>query len=316
MSSYLTFLKLTTNHKAFLTTLHNEYIPKTSDEAIKIPHWKLAMEEELRALEVNQTRDIVNLSPMKKPIGCRWVFTVKYLLDGKIERYKARLVAQGYNHTYNIDYGETFAPVRKMNTIIILIALAVQHDWILQQYDVKNSFLHGDLEEEIYMKIPPGYSGIYNISQLCRLKKAIYGLKQSSRAWFGRFSQTIKKYDYIQSNGDHSLFYKHSNQSKVTILVIYVDDIIITGNDPAEKAKLEQVLMKEFTIKNLGRMKYFLGIEISHSSNGIILSQHKYILDLLAEMGFTDCQPAKTPIEVNHRLTLKEDEQETNIGNY
>ena len=96
-SSYLTFSKLTNDYKAFLTTLHNEYIPNTSDEAIKIPHWKLAMEEELRALEVNQTWDIVNLPPMKKPIGCRWVFTMKYLSDGKIERYKARLVAQGYN---------------------------------------------------------------------------------------------------------------------------------------------------------------------------------------------------------------------------
>ena len=135
------------------------------------------MEEELRALEENRTWDIVNLPPMKKPKGCRWVFTMKYLSDGKIERYKARLVAKGYNHTYGIDYGETFAPVAKMNTIRILIALAVQHDWTLQQYDVKNAFLHGDLEEEISMKIPPRYSAIYNISQVCRLKKAIYGLK-------------------------------------------------------------------------------------------------------------------------------------------
>ena len=125
------------------------------------------MEEELRALEVNKTWDIVNLPPMKKPIGCRWVFTVKYLSYGKIERYKARLVAQGYNQTYGIDYGETFALV----AIRILIALAVQHDWTLQQYDVKNAFLHGDLEEEIYMKIPHGYSSIYNISQVRRLKK-------------------------------------------------------------------------------------------------------------------------------------------------
>ena len=112
------------------------------------------------------------------------------------------------------------------------------------------------------------------------------------------------------------MFYKHSNQSKITILARYVDDIIITGNDSEEKAKLEQALMKEFAIKSLGRMKYFLGIEITHSSNGIILSQHKYILDLLAKTSFTDCQPAKTPVEVNYRLTLKEDGQETNIGNY
>ena len=134
------------------------------------------MEEELRALEVNQTWDIVNLPPMKKHIGCRWVFSVKYLSDGNIERYKARLVAQGYNQTYGIDFGETFAPVAKMNTIRILIVLGVQHNWTLQQYNIKNTFLYGDLEDEIYMKIPPGYSRIHNISQVCRLKKAIYGL--------------------------------------------------------------------------------------------------------------------------------------------
>ena len=155
LSSYLTFSKVTDDYKVFLTTLQNEYIPKTSDEVITIPHWKLAMEEDLRALEVNQISDIVNLPPMKKRIGCWWVFTVKYLSDGNIERYKARLVAQGYNQTYGIDCRETFAPVAKMNIIRILVALAIQLNWALQEYDVKNAFLHGELEEEIYMKIPP-----------------------------------------------------------------------------------------------------------------------------------------------------------------
>ena len=116
----------------------------------------------------------------------------------------------------------------------------------------------------------------------------------------------MKKWGYSQSNGDHSLFYKHSN----------VDDIIITGDDSEERIKLEQELMEEFSVKNLGQMKYFLGIEVAHSSNGIILSQQKYIIDLLTETGFADCQPAKTPIEVKHQLTWTENEPETNIGNY
>ena len=194
------------------------------------------MTEELEALETNHTWDIVPLPPLKRPIGCKWVFTIKYLSDGRIERYKARLVAQGYNQVYGIDYGETFALVAKMNTIRILIALAVQFDWPLQQYDVKNAFLHGELEEEIYMKIPPGYSKIQiTNNSVCIVKKSLYGLKQSSQAWFGKFSQVIKQSDYSRSNGDHTVFYKHSTKDKLTILVIYVDDIIITGNDPTER---------------------------------------------------------------------------------
>ena len=186
LSSYLTFSKATGQYRTFLTSLHQEYIPKNSDEALAIPQWKQAMKEELEALERNQTWELVPLPSMKKPIGCRWVFSIKYLSDGSIERYKARLVAQGYAQVYGIDYEETFAPVAKMNTIRVIVALAVHFSWSLQQYDVKNAFYHGDLEEEIYMKVLPGYSNSLS-NQLCRLRKALYGLKQSPRAWFGRF---------------------------------------------------------------------------------------------------------------------------------
>ena len=145
------------------------------------------------------------------------------------------------------------------------------------------------------------------------MRKAIVGLKQSSRAWFGRFSQDMKKSSYSQSNGDNSLFNKHSNKGKVTMLVIYVDDIIFTRNDPTERVKLEQ---DWWDYKNLGKIKYYLGIEVAHSWNDIILSQQKYILELLTEEGFTDGQPAKTPIAANHRLNLNKDEKHNNTGNY
>ena len=121
----ITFSKATHQHKALLTSLHNEYIPMNYNEALTIPHWKQAMIEELKALETNHTWDIIHLPPLKRSIDCKWVFTIKYLSDGRIERYKASLVAQGYNQIYGIDYGETFALVAKMNTIRILIALAV-----------------------------------------------------------------------------------------------------------------------------------------------------------------------------------------------
>ncbi|RVW46161.1 Retrovirus-related Pol polyprotein from transposon RE1 [Vitis vinifera] len=129
--------------------------------------------------------------------------------DGSLERHKARLVAKGYTQTYGVDYQETFAPVAKMNTVRILLSLAAHYNWQLLQYDVKNAFLHGDLDEEIYMNIPPGFEENTG-NKVCKLKKALYGLKQSPRAWFGRFAKVMKESGYKQSQGDHTLFIKHS----------------------------------------------------------------------------------------------------------
>lgn len=258
------------------------------------------MSEEMRALEKNKTWEIVELPKGKKPVGCKWVFTVKYNAGGTLERYKARLVAKGYTQTYGIDYQETFAPVAKMNTIRVLLSLATNLDWPLQQFDVKNAFLHGDLEEEVYMEMPPGLEG--NASEVCKLRKALYGLKQSPRAWFGRFTKAMVEMKYRQSQGDHTLFIKFSTSGKVTVLIVYVDDIIVTGNDPEEISRLKGHLAKEFEIKDLGKLKYFLGIEVAHSKNGIFVSQQKYILDLLNETGMLGCKPVDTPIEQNHKL--------------
>jgi len=130
-----------------------------------------------------------------------------------------------------LDYQETFAPVARINTIRILISIAANRDWSLQQFDVKNAFLNGDLEEEVYMDLPPGvkYSSSCR-TEVCKLKKSLYGLKQSPRAWFGRFSSTMKAFGYKQSNSDHTLFIKHK-EGKVTTLIVYVDDMVVTGDD-------------------------------------------------------------------------------------
>ena len=135
------------------------------------------MIEEMKALHKNHTWELVKLPIGKKTVGCRWVFTVKHNADGSIERYKARLVAKWYTQTYGVDYQETFAPVAKMNLIRILLSLAANKDWALHQFDVKNIFLHGDLEEEVYMDIPPGFDDSKSAGKVCKLKKSLYGLK-------------------------------------------------------------------------------------------------------------------------------------------
>ena len=203
-----------------------------------------------------------------------------------------------------------------MNTIRILLSLAVNLDWRLKQYDIKNAFLHGDLEEKIYMRLPPGYEDSYEENKICKLRKTLYGLKQSPRVWFGKFTRTMKMLGYRQCNGDHTLFFQHFQTRGVTILIVYVDDIIITGNNEEEAIKLEMQLTAHFEIKNLGALKYFLGIEIAQSEKGYLMTQQKYILDLLNETKLLQGKINNTPIETNHRLTTSEGDPKIEVGSY
>ena len=308
MASYLNYQNVPPQSKTFLTHIQAITIPKNSHEALSNAQWKAAMDDEMKALLKNDTWEMVDLPREKKIVGCKWVYTLKYKSDGSLDRYKARLVARGYTQTYGIDYQETFAPVARINTNKILISLAVNLDWPLYRYDIKNAFLHGELNEEIYMNIPPGYEGKMNEGKVCKLKKALYGLKQSPRAWFGRFTQAMKELGYKQCNGEHTLFFKTAPQKKITILIVYVDDIIISGNNLEEIRNLEIHLNRNFQVKQLGSLQYFLGIEFLRSSDGILMTQQKYILDLLEETKHLDCHPNDTPIEVNHRLTINQND--------
>ncbi|GMJ06482.1 cysteine-rich RLK (RECEPTOR-like protein kinase) 8 [Hibiscus trionum] len=176
------YSSLKPSFKAFTTTLDKEQIPSTVDEALKHPKWRKVVEEEINALENNGTWTITYLPQGKKPVGCKWIFAVKYNSDGSVQRYKARLVAKGYTQTYEIDYTETFAPVAKLNIVRVLLSLAVNSNWKLHQLDVKNAFLNGKLEEEVYMKIPLGLRSIERDQKVCKLNRSLYGLKQSPRA--------------------------------------------------------------------------------------------------------------------------------------
>ena len=187
------------------------------------------MQDELQALQDNHTWDIVTCPAGVKPIGCKWVYTIKLRADGSIERHKARLVALENRQEYGLDYEETFTLVSKMTTICTVMALAVWKGWSLFQMDVKNTFLHGDLKEEIFMSPPPGLFPPSSV-EVCRLKWSLYGLKQAPRAWFEKFHTTLLDFTFTQSQYDSSLFFCKTAIG-IVILLVYVDDIVITGSD-------------------------------------------------------------------------------------
>ncbi|RVW90282.1 Retrovirus-related Pol polyprotein from transposon RE1 [Vitis vinifera] len=239
--------------------------------------------------------------PGKKVVGSKWVFAVKVNLDGSVARLKARLVARGYAQTYGVDYSDTFSPVAKLNSIRLFIFIATSQQWMIHQLDIKNVFLHGDLEEEVYLGQPPRFVAQGEYGKVCCLKKALYGLKQNPRAWFGKFSKEIQAFGMNKSKKDHSVFYKKSVVG-IILFVVYVDDIVITRNDHAGISDLKAFIHSKFHTKDLGELKYFLGIKVSRSKKGMFLSQRKYVFDLLEETGKIEAKPRTTPMVPNVQL--------------
>ncbi|RVW13652.1 Retrovirus-related Pol polyprotein from transposon TNT 1-94 [Vitis vinifera] len=265
-------------------------VPQNIQEAFKYPKWKATVDEEVRALEKNGTWEITDLPRGKKPVGCKWIFTVKYKADGNVDSCQA-------------------------HTVRVLLSLAANLDWSLHQLDVKNAFLNGDLEEEVYLDIPAGLETTSNFNKACRLRKSLYGLKQSPRPGLNG-SLSSEGYGFVQCQFDHTLFVKHFPEGKLAIIIVYVDDIILTGDHEEKIDLLKKLLTKEFEIKDLGNLKYFLGMEIARSKKGIAVSQRKYVLDLLNETGMLGCKPAETPMDTTVKLEESDGSAPVDKGRY
>uniref|UniRef100_A0A2N9HG58 Integrase catalytic domain-containing protein n=1 Tax=Fagus sylvatica TaxID=28930 RepID=A0A2N9HG58_FAGSY len=264
-------------------TLHE---PRTFHEASSDPLWQQAMKEKLDALLKTGTWDLVDLPAGKYAIGCKWVYKIKTRSDGTVDRYKARLVAKGFTQEY----------------------VYVSRHWPLFQMDVKNAFLNGELTEEVYMQLPLGFSQPPGFShKVCHLRWALYGLKQAPRAWFAKFNSTISQHSFSASSYDSALFFRRSDHG-ITLLLLYVDDMIITGDDVQGIQDLKRFLGQHFEMKDLGPLSYFLSLEVTSSSDGYYFTQAKYTSDLISRARITDSKIIDTPIEYNNRLNTHDGE--------
>ncbi|KAM2315364.1 hypothetical protein ACFX1S_028273 [Malus domestica] len=276
--------------------------PTSYTQASKFPHWQQAMKEEHDALLQNHTWSLVPATPHMNIVGCKWVFRVKRKADGSIDRHKARLVAKGFNQQVGVDYDETFSPVVKPGTIRTILALAVSHNWSLQQLDVRNAFLNGILHEEVYMKQPPGFVDSDRSQYVCRLHKALYGLKQAPRAWFQRLASFLRTHGFSHSKSDASLFIYHSSTYSLYVLV-YVDDLIVTGSNNDAIHRFIDTICTSFASRKLGDLHFFLGMEVTRRGRHLSLTQSRYASDLLRKFKMDQCKPSPTPFLSSLRLS-------------
>ncbi|KAL0406498.1 UNVERIFIED_CONTAM: Retrovirus-related Pol polyprotein from transposon RE2 [Sesamum latifolium] len=248
----------------------------------------------------NYTWRLTPLPAGKNAIGCKWIYKTKLKADGSVDRYKARLVAKGFNQIEGIDYTESFSLVAKAVTVRIFLVLAASYAWPIQQLDINNAFLHGYLDEDLYMLPPEGYD--VKPGLVCKLERSLYGLKQASRQWNLEFTVKLEAYGFVQSAHDYCLFTMVTDQGRIFLLV-YVDDILITGPSLFEIQKVKSYLHNLFTIKDLGDARYFLGLEIARNSSGTYLAQTKYTLDIIKDAGLLYSKAATTPLPQGLKFT-------------
>ena len=283
--------------------------PTTFQEAVQSQEksrWMGAMVEEMESLHKNQTWELVELPEGKRAIGCKWVYKKKEAVSEKEgEKFKARLVAKGYSQKKGVDYDEIFSPVVRHTSIRTVLALVAHSDMQLEQMDVKTAFLHGDLEEQIYMVQPEGFSQPGQEHLVCNLKKSLYGLKQSPRQWYKRFDSYMIRIGYKRCEYDCCVYVKRLDDDSFVFLLLYVDDMLIAAKSMSEVNKLKTLLNKEFDMKDLGSAKKILGMEIrrDRASRRLWLSQCSYVEKVLDRFSMGNAKPVSTPLANHFRLS-------------
>ena len=279
--------------------------PMCVKQVLADPNWKIAMKEEYKALMRNDTWDLVPYQPQYNVVGNKWVFKLKFHLDDTLNKHKASLVAKGFHQTPGVDFSETYSPAIKLATIRVVLTLAIAQGWEIRQLDINNAFLNGYLQENVFMSEPKDFIHPTKPHHICKLRKALYGLKQAPRAWFDRLKDALLQWGFQDSKSNASLFLYKIKGIKLMPLV-YVDNILITGNNRTTILDLVHDLNKSFLLKDLGSLHYFLGIKAFQDETCLYLTQSKYIADLLQKTNMAVAKPLPTPT-ISRKVLSKSD---------
>jgi hypothetical protein len=260
------------------------------------------MNDEFQALIQNNTWTLVPRPSHANVVTGKWIFKHKLLSNGTLDRYKARWVLHGFTHRSGIDYDETFCHVVKTATICTVLSLALSSDWPIHQFDVKNAFLHGTLSETVYCTQPFGFVDPARPDHICRLNKSLYRMKQAPRAWYSCFAAHLQSLGFIEAKSDTSLFVLRHG-SDTAFLLLYVDDIVLTASTAALLRQMITALQNSFHMKDLGPLQHFLGVAVTRTTVGMLLSQRQYTLEILERAGMTECKSCSTPVDTQAKLS-------------
>ncbi|KAG7884784.1 hypothetical protein KL936_005436 [Ogataea polymorpha] len=266
-------------------------VPKSVSEAMTSPAWRQAMLDELHAHKVNGTWSLVQLPPGRRALGCRWVFVEKQ----SPKTHKARLVVQGFRQIYGLDYTETFSPVIRYESVRVLLAIAAQLQLQIHQMDVTTAFLNGDLDEEIYMNQPPGFVQPGSEQKVCRLHRSLYGLKQAPLCWNFKINAVLSRSGFTRVPSEFGIYVSHEEPR--IYVGLYVDDLLILSSSPSKIQTTKDLLSSQFTMKDLGPVQHFLGLDINCHLHSVSLSLHTYIDQLLSQYGMSSCNSVRTPCD-------------------
>ncbi|GJT03883.1 retrovirus-related pol polyprotein from transposon TNT 1-94 [Tanacetum coccineum] len=280
--------------------------PLCYNEAVKMKHWRVAMMDEIKSIEKNNTWSLIDLPKGAKTVGVKWIYKTKLNENGELQKHKARLVAKGYSQRYGVDHSEVYAPVARMETVRTIIAVAAQQRWKIFQLDVKSAFLHGKLNEDVYVDQPQGFEVKGSENKVYKLHKALYGLKQAPRAWFNMIDSYFVAEGFEKCPNEQTLFTKKNDAGNFLIVSIYVDDLIYTCDDETMLKNFKESMMKSFDMTDFGIMRYFLGIEVSQGNGGNFICQRRYATEVLKRFGMFECKAVKTPIAVGMELNKDE----------
>ena len=276
--------------------------PKSVEAALGEQCWREAMVAEMDSIQENKTWELSALPAGHRAIGLKWVFKVKRDPEGNVIKHKARLVAKGYAQREGVDFEEVYAPVARMETVRLIIALAAQRGWQVHHMDVKSAFLNGDLLEDVYVQQPPGFVVKASSGKVLKLKKALYGLRQAPRAWNARLDSELVKLGFERNPLEHAVYRRASKEGPL-IVGVYVDDLIITGPSSTSIDSFKKEMMSSFSMTDLGLLSYYLGIQVDQQEGRTTLCQSSYTLKILEQAGMSGCNSCHVPMENRLRLT-------------